>query len=143
MEYGAQLERVLREEWEGEEIDDDNDHAGADGVEGRLEQSEAGDGGGSGENMEVDPAQEGRQRSSRRRDPTRPDPKWKLEIPLGTEEESERWRSGDMADVYERALRTLQRLQGEGDVGGEGHALATTVGKAERAGRAAEVVESM
>jgi kinetochor protein Mis14/NSL1 len=39
------------------------------------------------------------------------------------------------------------RLQGEGEVssedGTEGHALATTVGKAERAGRAAEVVENM
>lgn len=50
-----------------------------------------------------------------------------------------------MADVYENALRTLQRLQGEGDMdedaGGEGNALATTVGKAERAGR--EICVSM
>lgn len=75
----------------------------------------------------------------------RMDPSWKLDVQLGTEEETERWRSGDMADVYEDALRTLQRLQGEGEdiVVGEGNALATTVGKAERAGRAAEVVESM
>ncbi|KAJ5287493.1 Kinetochore Mis14 [Penicillium angulare] len=75
----------------------------------------------------------------------RPDPKWELEIPLGTEEEAERWRSGDMADVYGSALRTLQRLQGEESVeeGTEGNALATTVGKAERAGRAADVVEHM
>lgn len=79
----------------------------------------------------------------------RPDPAWTLDIPLGTDEEAERWRNGDMAEVYENALRTLQRLQGEGDTeagkeaGSEGNALATTVGKAERAGRAAEVVESM
>lgn len=79
----------------------------------------------------------------------RRDPAWTLDIPLGTDEEAERWRNGDMAEVYENALRTLQRLQGEGDVeaggeaGSEGNALATTVGKAERAGRAAEVVENM
>lgn len=75
----------------------------------------------------------------------RVDPSWKLDVQLGTEEEAERWRSGDMADVYEDALRTLQRLQGEREVVevGEGNALATTVGKAERAARAAEVVESM
>jgi kinetochor protein Mis14/NSL1 len=86
-----------------------------------------------------------RRRSAR----TRPNPAWTLDIPLGTDEEAERWRNGDMAEVYENALRTLQRLQGEGDsevgkeAGSEGNALATTVGKAERAGRAAEVVESM
>lgn len=80
---------------------------------------------------------------------TRSNPAWTLDIPLGTDEEAERWRNGDMAEVYENALRTLQRLQGEGDTdaskeaGSEGNALATTVGKAERAGRAAEVVESM
>jgi kinetochor protein Mis14/NSL1 len=86
-------------------------------------------------------------RSRRRGDRKRPRPEWDLQIPLGTEEETERWASGDMADVYENALRTLQRLQGEGAVddepGTEGNALATTVGKAERAGRAAEVVENM
>ncbi|KAJ5643794.1 Kinetochore Mis14 [Penicillium longicatenatum] len=76
---------------------------------------------------------------------THPDPSWELQIPLGTEAEAERWRNGDMAEVYERALRTLQRLQGEAEdeEGSEGNALATTVGKAERAGRAADVVESM
>lgn len=75
------------------------------------------------------------------------DPAWTLQVPLGTEEETERWQSGDMADAYEDALRTLQRLQGDGDVdleaGAEGNALATTVGKAERAGRAADVVDTM
>ncbi|OJJ99228.1 hypothetical protein ASPACDRAFT_1856797 [Aspergillus aculeatus ATCC 16872] len=74
----------------------------------------------------------------------------KLQVPLGTKHEAERWRSGDMAGVYEDALRTLLRLQGEAlagqaatsDVeGADGNALASTVGKAERAGRAVEVVE--
>lgn len=84
-----------------------------------------------------------------RRNRGRPRPEWNLQVPLGTEEETERWTTGDMADIYENALRTLQRLQGEGDDGGdyepvtEGNALATTVGKAERAARAAEVVEKM
>ena len=84
----------------------------------------------------------------RRRKPARPD--WKIEVPLGSEQEAERWRNGEMAEVYEDALRTLLRLQGEADdetvsdAGGtDGNALATTVGKAERAGRATEVVEEM
>lgn len=79
---------------------------------------------------------------------------WKLSVPLGTAEEEERWRSGEMAEVYNDALRTLLRLQGEtvaGDEheesdstsGGGTKALATTLGKAERAGRAAEVVDHM
>lgn len=59
----------------------------------------------------------------------------------GTEEAS-RWRDGDMAQTYDDALRTLLRLQGE-DTEVDGNALATTVGKAERAGRAADVVEKM
>lgn len=75
------------------------------------------------------------------------DPAWTLQAALGTEEEQERWKSGDIASVYEDALRMLLRLQGEGnantEAGAEGNALATTVGKAERAGRAAEVVENM
>ncbi|OQE17155.1 hypothetical protein PENFLA_c025G09085 [Penicillium flavigenum] len=74
------------------------------------------------------------------------DPAWMLQAALGTEEERERWKSGDIANVYEDALRMLLRLQGEGtatEAGAEGNALATTVGKTERAGRAAEVVENM
>lgn len=98
-------------------------------------------------NVDADPGSGSAKRPRRRRGV--PDPAWTLDIPLGTDEEAERWRNGDMAEVYETALRTLQRLQGEGDTeigeeaGFEGNALATTVGKAERAGRAAEVVESM
>ncbi|KAL1854227.1 hypothetical protein Plec18167_000145 [Paecilomyces lecythidis] len=79
---------------------------------------------------------------------------WKLSVPLGTAEEQARWRNGEMAEVYSDALRTLLRLQGEAVVGDEHDesdsasgggtkALATTLGKAERAGRAADVVEHM
>lgn len=70
----------------------------------------------------------------------------------------------EMEEVYEEAVRTLLRLQGEGRVGSEEEeeeeeedtsgsisgggaggaaGLATTVGKIERAERAAEVVEKM
>ncbi|PLB40867.1 uncharacterized protein BDW47DRAFT_123396 [Aspergillus candidus] len=62
-----------------------------------------------------------------------------LDIPLGTDQEAERWRSGEMAEVYEDALRTLLRLQGEEE--DTQTALSSAVGKAERAGRAVEVVE--
>lgn len=62
-----------------------------------------------------------------------------LDIPLGTDQEAERWRSGEMAEVYEDALRTLLRLQGEEE--NTQTALSSAVGKAERAGRAVEVVE--
>ncbi|PTU17411.1 hypothetical protein P175DRAFT_0486860 [Aspergillus ochraceoroseus IBT 24754] len=77
--------------------------------------------------------------------------KWNLDIPLGTEKEAERWRNGEVAEVYEDALRTLLRLQGEGvsnngavckSDGMDGNALASTVGKAERARRAVEFVET-
>ena len=97
---------------------------------------------------------------------------WRLNIPLGSDQEAIRWRNGDVASVYENTLRTLLHLQGEREeddefdfeghavdnninkdrddsdsestvTGGGGDALATTVGKAERAGRAAEVVENL
>ena len=101
-----------------------------------------------GEEMDLDGEHStGTTRTRARRRGGRPRPEWKLQVPLGTDEEVERWANKDMADVYENALRTLQRLQGEDDMdsetGSEGNALATTVGKAERAGRAAEVVEHM
>lgn len=135
--YAAQLRQALQE---------DEDEGESDEPEKEKEPSEDAEGDKDAEEMDVDAGT--RQRlPRRRRSHNRPDPAWELAIPLGTDEEAGRWRSGDMADVYEDALRTLQRLQGEGDedgeAGGEGDALATTVGKAERAGRAAEVVESM
>ncbi|KAJ5989048.1 hypothetical protein N7481_004258 [Penicillium waksmanii] len=151
-EYAQQLAQVMKTEEEAadeedEEIDEAGEAAGAGQQNGSsTEKAEA---------MDVD-IDEGsvaktqsqtQTRSRRRGDRKRPRPEWDLQIPLGTEEETDRWASGDMADVYENALRTLQRLQGEGAVDGEpgteGNALATTVGKAERAGRAAEVVEKM
>lgn len=91
-------------------------------------------------------AQTGFQQRSRRSRGNH-DPEWTLQTALGTEEEQERWKSGEIAGVYEDALRMLLRLQGEDnaitEAGGEGNALATTVGKAERAGRAAEVVNNI
>jgi kinetochor protein Mis14/NSL1 len=145
------IEEESKEDDERDEQDEDKDEDGNENAESRdwtAQDAEA---------MDVDvntgatgsePASTNAKRRSRR---GRPDPAWTLDIPLGTDEEAERWRSGDIAEVYESTLRTLQRLQGEGDAeiggaagsGSEGNALATTVGKAERAGRAAEVVESM
>lgn len=75
---------------------------------------------------------------------------WKLKIPFGTDTERERWLNGEMAEIYSDTLRTLLRLQGEyvdGDkeasTDAARKALATSMGMAERAGRAAEVVEKM
>ncbi|KAJ6011239.1 hypothetical protein N7451_002651 [Penicillium sp. IBT 35674x] len=136
-EYAAQLMQVLKDEDEDDDIDakDAQMTGGASEDKDGAMDVDAGDG--------PSKPKETEQSHSRR---NRPDPSWELQVPLGTDAEAERWRSGDMAEVYERALRTLQRLQGEADVdeeGSEGNALATTVGKAERAGRAADVVESM
>ncbi|KAJ5888135.1 Kinetochore Mis14 [Penicillium taxi] len=155
--YGAQLLRLINEEGgeDGDEDDADEGMNESEDVTGLAKPNNN-----EGDAMDVDPENvpanpkptqknvsqaEYSTRSRRRRN--RPDPAWKLHIPFGTDEEAERWRSGDIAGVYENSLRTLQRLQGEADLGGEdsteGNALATTVGKAERAGRAAEVVENM
>jgi kinetochor protein Mis14/NSL1 len=142
--YAAQLAGLIEEESKEEDettMDEDKE------TQGQTAQDANADA----DAMDVDVDAESASTSTKRRRPrrTRPNPAWTLDIPLGTDEEAERWRNGDMAEVYENALRTLQRLQGEGDTevgkqaGSEGNALATTVGKAERAGRAAEVVESM
>ena len=78
------------------------------------------------------------------------DDRWRLGVSLGSEKMAERWRDGEMADMYGEALKTLIRLQGEdADVdagsagGGTTPGLATTVGKVERAERAADVVEKI
>ncbi|KAJ6083373.1 hypothetical protein N7467_007508 [Penicillium canescens] len=122
-EYAAQLKQLIKEEVEEEYDGGDKNGAGTTSVPE--------------DGMDVDSAPKEGDAASR----------WKLETALGTAEEQERWSSGDIAGVYEDALQTILRLQGEGGVGAEtgaeGHALATTVGKAERAGRAAEVVENM
>ena len=126
--YAEELGRVLET--------DEEDESGV--PEEGVEKIEEGDG-----DVEMSDLVPGRRRKSAR-------PDWKIEVPLGSEQEAERWRNGEMAEVYEDALRTLLRLQGEADdetvsdAGGtDGNALATTVGKAERAGRATEVVEEM
>ncbi|EGE01914.1 hypothetical protein TEQG_00956 [Trichophyton equinum CBS 127.97] len=112
--------------------------------------------------------EEQRQEEERKRDIERiqrmlqKHPEWLLQAPLGTEQVQERWRDGEMSDVYARSLETLFKLQGEGsgigygneeeeDGGGNssmggtsaGAPLATTVGKAERARLATGVVEKM
>jgi kinetochor protein Mis14/NSL1 len=138
-EYDHEFEN----EWQGEKNDSNEMDESADG-QARLNDTAPGQ---SANGMEVDSTKSAgpTQASSRRQQNA--DPAWTLQAALGTEEEQERWKSGDIAGVYEDTLRMLLRLQGEGDLtteaGAEGNALATTVGKVERAGRAAEVVENM
>ena len=141
-EYAAQLAQVIKEE---EEMTDEGEER-----EEGAKNDQNGDGSGSGPSTEDDAMDVEADSAKTGKHPRRrglPRPEWNLKVQLGTDEETERWMSGDMADVYEDALRTLQRLQGEDDgddePGTEGNALASTVGKAERAGRAAEVVEKM
>lgn len=149
--YARELERAINDD----DADDDYEGEFGDGEETRKTEGNDGEG----DVAMADTAQQQRQQRQRQRqsDSNRQrrtiKPEWKIEIPLGSEAEAQRWRNGDMADVYDDALRTLLRLQGEvadesdsgaaGDGGSDGNALATTVGKAERAGRAAEVVEKM
>ncbi|KAI9373712.1 kinetochore protein Mis14 like-domain-containing protein [Aspergillus egyptiacus] len=163
-EYVKQLNKAIEEE-DNDDVDADDDYIG----EGEGEEAkEANTNTNTDANADVempdsantnatqqqqqqpeDPAAGTKERRRRRRTP-RNQAHWKLDVPLGTEQEAERWRNGEVAEVYEDALRTLLRLQGEsvpGDDaasksdGTDGNALASTVGKAERAGRAAEFVE--
>ncbi|CAI7579188.1 unnamed protein product [Penicillium glandicola] len=156
-EYAAQLKKMIEEEEEyeneieneigswGKDADNDTEMGESANLQPQLNNGNENTPGQEVDGMEVDstPNGSGSARSRRRGNH---DPAWTLQAALGTEEEQERWKSGDIASVYEDALRMLLRLQGEGnatEVGAEGNALATTVGKAERAGRAAEVVEQM
>ncbi|EZG01597.1 hypothetical protein H106_08239 [Trichophyton rubrum CBS 735.88] len=118
--------------------------------------------------VDADMDEQHRQEAERKRDIERiqrmlqKHPEWLLQAPLGTEQVQERWRDGEISDVYARSLETLFKLQGEGsgigygdedeeDGGGSsamggtnaGAPLATTVGKAERARLATGVVEKM
>ncbi|KAJ5486977.1 hypothetical protein N7530_001277 [Penicillium desertorum] len=162
-EYAAQLKKMIEEEEEEYENEDEIGNGGKDadndtemGEPANVQpqsnnENENTTPGHEVDGMDVDstpngtgPARTGAPARSRARGNY--DPAWTLQAALGTEEEQERWKSGDIASVYEDALRMLLRLQGEGtatEAGAEGNALATTVGKAERAGRAAEVVENM
>ncbi|RHZ67556.1 uncharacterized protein CDV56_109588 [Aspergillus thermomutatus] len=153
--YADQLSKAIEED--EEDIDEDEDVDGGDGNE-----NEDGDGERKGQGEEDVPMPDADARSTttpnqprrlRRRPSKSKSARWNLQIPLGSEHEAERWRSGEMAEVYDDALRTLLRLQGEGvpgeqaeskaESGPDGNALASTLGKAERAGRAVEVVEKI
>ncbi|KAI5298168.1 hypothetical protein KEM55_003723 [Ascosphaera atra] len=79
-------------------------------------------------------------------------PEWKIQVPFENPTQQERWDSGDVAAVYSRALETLRQLHGDFDRkdGGlsdeedeDSKALATTIGKLERAGKAVRVVEQL
>lgn len=152
-EYAAQLKKMIEEEeeeYENEEKDTDNDTEMGESTNLQPQSNNENQNttpGQEADGMDVDSIPNGTGSVRSRRPRGNPDPAWTLQVALGTEEEQERWKSGDIANVYEDALRMLLRLQGEGntntEAGAEGNALATTVGKAERAGRAAEVVENM
>ncbi|CAG7947844.1 unnamed protein product [Penicillium nalgiovense] len=163
-EYAAQLKKMIEgeeEEYEnedeiengGKDADNDTEMGGPANVQSQSNnENENTTPGQEADGMDVDATvngtgsvRTGAQARSRPRGNY--EPAWTLQAAFGTEEEQERWKSGDIASVYEDALRMLLRLQGEDnantEAGAEGNALATTVGKAERAGRAAEVVENM
>lgn len=136
--YAEQLRRALREDEEEEKLED---------LEGEEEMKEEEEEQSTGQDTEMADAGATSTTTATQRKGPMTRSRAKLEISLGTENEAERWRSGEMAEVYEDALRTLLRLQGEGvsvDTSGDGtdgNALSSTLGKAERAGRAVEVVE--
>ncbi|KAL4991266.1 kinetochore protein Mis14 like-domain-containing protein [Aspergillus falconensis] len=147
-EYANELGSIIEEEdkefEDGEEEDDADVEMDDADPDGNQDQSQA-------QSEEGAANTNGEEKRRRRRVSKK---EWNLDIPLGTEQEAERWRNGEMAEVYEDALRTLLRLQGEpvpGDDdtavpksdGVDGNALASTVGKAERAGRAIEFVEKI
>ncbi|KAL4906142.1 kinetochore protein Mis14 like-domain-containing protein [Aspergillus multicolor] len=155
-QYAEELEKVIEQEEkeleddDGAEVDADvemNDAgANADANVGQDE-SQAQSDGATNTNGEKNEERRRRRKATKKKE-------WKLDIPLGIEQEAERWRNGEMAEVYEDALRTLLRLQGEPVPGGDdaaasksdgvdGNALASTVGKAERAGRAVDFVEKI
>ncbi|KAL4892116.1 Mis14-domain-containing protein [Aspergillus ambiguus] len=128
--YSEQLKKTLEEE----EDESDDDDVGEKGL--------------AGQDVEMRDADGDRQDPQRQRRTVRPD--WKIQVPHGSDHEAELWRSGEMAEVYEDALRTLLRLQGAVSSGEaesadddttDGNALASTVGKAERAAQAVDVVE--
>ncbi|PGH21560.1 hypothetical protein AJ80_03120 [Polytolypa hystricis UAMH7299] len=139
--------KVLGEELEKALVDDEDEvDDGEEEEEGDIEMKDA----------DADaPAAEQHTRRHGKKKPYKRDPSWNLTIPFGNEAEQQRWQDGEMSDVYADALRTLARLQGEvvsgeeedeegdGDEGTSSRALATTVGKVDRARRAAEVVEKM
>lgn len=144
-EYAAQLKNMIRED-EDYEIESENQIQKSEGtVESARGEASMHNTDRDADHMDIDSAKD--PRAIQAGTSGNMNPAWKLQAALGTEEEQERWKNGDIASVYEDTLRMLLRLQGEGggvtEIGAEGNALATTVGKVERAGRAAEVVENM
>ncbi|PKX92010.1 uncharacterized protein P174DRAFT_444022 [Aspergillus novofumigatus IBT 16806] len=151
--YAEQLRKAIEEDEDDMDADDDVD-AEAGNENGNEDGNEDGDGEGE-EDVPMSDADarntstQNGSRKLRRRPSKSKSARWNLQIPLGSEHEAERWRNGEMAEVYDDALRTLLRLQGEAvpgeqvESGPDGKALSSTLGKAERAGRAAEVVEKM
>ncbi|KAL6236876.1 kinetochore protein Mis14 like-domain-containing protein [Aspergillus navahoensis] len=149
-EYAKELGKVVEEEEKEFEDEEEEDYADVEmddaDADGNQDQSQA--------QSEAGAANTNEEEKRRRRGVSKKKKEWKLDIPLGTEQEAERWRDGEMAEIYGDALRTLLRLQGEpvpGDDdaamfksdGVDGNALASTLGKAERAVRAVEFVEKI
>ncbi|KAF4281010.1 hypothetical protein KXW98_002264 [Aspergillus fumigatus] len=149
--YAEQLRKAIEEDEEDMYEDEDVDGEAGYGIENGNQDAD-----GEGEEDVPMPDADARNtttqngtRRLRRRPSKSKSARWNLQIPLGSDHEAERWRSGEMAEVYDDALRTLLRLQGEAvpgeqvESGPDGNALSSTLGKAERASRAAEVVEKM
>ncbi|KAI2995148.1 hypothetical protein CBS147346_10093 [Aspergillus niger] len=141
--YAEQLRRALREDEQETEEEEEEEEEMKEEEDEEGQQQQGGD-------QDTEMTDAGSTTASTQRKGPMTRSRAKLEVSLGTENEAERWRSGEMAEVYEDALRTLLRLQGEGVSGAEvdssgdgadGNALSSTLGKAERAGRAVEVVE--
>ncbi|KAI3045259.1 hypothetical protein CBS147352_7808 [Aspergillus niger] len=150
--YAEQLRRALREDEQETEEEEEEMKEMKEEEDEEGQQQQGGD-------QDTEMTDAGSTTASTQRKGPMTRSRAKLEVSLGAENEAERWRSGEMAEVYEDALRTLLRLQGEGVSGAEvdssgdgaevdssgdgadGNALSSTLGKAERAGRAVEVVE--
>ncbi|KAL4778382.1 kinetochore protein Mis14 like-domain-containing protein [Aspergillus varians] len=149
-QYAEALGKVIEEEDGEEEDEEEEEEADADAD---VEMNDADTNNQTQPQPEEAATNTKEEKRRRRKQLKRPSAQWDLDIPLGTEQEAERWRNGEIAEVYEDALRTLLRLQGEavpGDDdaeskadGMDGNALASTVGKSERAGRAVEFVEKI
>ncbi|KAL4884666.1 kinetochore protein Mis14 like-domain-containing protein [Aspergillus karnatakaensis] len=143
--YAEELRKAIEEEALDSEDEDGDGDVEMGGADADAKQPQ--------DHSENTTAESGPATAKRPQRTTKPRPEWNLEIPLGTEQEAERWRNGEIADAYEDTLRALLRLQGEARPGEDdagtdtdgidGNALASTVGKAERAGRAVEFVEKI
>ncbi|KAL2788480.1 kinetochore protein Mis14 like-domain-containing protein [Aspergillus keveii] len=146
-QYAEQLNKAIEED---DKDLDEEEEGGEDEDDGNQDKNYDADMPDTTQPQQVDAASTTAQR--RRRKPRKGSSVWNLDIPLGTENEAERWANGEIAELYEDALRAILRLQGEAAAGEnaetqsdglDGNALASTVGKAERASRAVEFVEEV